>query len=345
MNQRNRMEKRRSMSLVSKSIIFVFMVACIFGVLSLVTNFISNNNVGRAPYTGNPNNPITVYGDTGADNTENNTTQRDIDLINAAENSNSPNTGGNSPTRNSPYLLESAISLRVSEITNTRYLELVNHKHGIGVKADSDLIVDAWPTVPVRTTDITLHISARAAVSKFFEAARNDNSIGTFFVSSGYRDIATQEQLYNSGMDRSLVLPPGHSEHHTGLGIDILAVGIGQFELGNSAEGLWLAENSWRFGLILRYPKNKENITGIAYEPWHFRYVGQPHAWYMWQNDMVLEEYIEFLRETGGYTTIFDGREYTILHQVPMNGMIYIPQNADFIVSSDNINGYIITSW
>jgi D-alanyl-D-alanine carboxypeptidase len=332
------------MSFVSKAIIFVIMVVCIFGVFSLVTNFIGNNNVGHAQYTESLNSPITVYGNTGTGNNENNTPQRDVFIIYPAENPNSQTTSGNSPTRNSAYLLESAISVHVSEITNTRYLELVNHEHGISVKPDSSLIVDAWPTVPVRARDVTIHTTALSAVEALFDEARNAN-VGTFFVSSGFRDIYLQEQLYNSGMDRSLVLPPGHSEHHTGLGIDILAVGVGQFDLGNSAEGRWLAENSWRFGLILRYPENRQSITGIAYEPWHFRYVGQLHAWYMWQNDMVLEEYIEYLRETGGFTANFDGREYTVLHQVPVNGMIYIPPNADFIVSSDNLGGYIITSW
>jgi D-alanyl-D-alanine carboxypeptidase len=199
--------------------------------------------------------------------------------------------------------------------------------------------------VPVSTRDVTLHISARTAVSELFDAARNDNSIGTFFVSSGYRDISTQDALYNGGMDRAFVLPPGHSEHHTGLGIDILAVEIGQFELANTPEGRWLADNSWKFGLILRYPENRPDITGIAFEPWHFRYVGQPHAWYMWEHDMVLEEYLEFLREKGGYTDTVNGREYTVLYQVPVDGILQIPQNYEFAVSSDNMGGYIITAW
>ena len=89
MNQRNRRKKRRSMSFVSKAIIFVIMVVCIFGVFSLVTNFIGNNNVGHAQYTGSLNSLITVYGNTGAGNTENNMPQRDVFIIYPAENPNS----------------------------------------------------------------------------------------------------------------------------------------------------------------------------------------------------------------------------------------------------------------
>ena len=233
----------------------------------------------------------------------------------------------------------------ISEIENTRYLELVNREFGLAVEPDRSLLVDAWPDLPVRARYITLHISARNAVGELFDAARADNSIGTFFVSSGYRDFNTQQQLYNSGMDRNFVLPPGHSEHHTGLAVDILAVDIGQFELAHTAEGRWLTDNAYRFGLILRYPENKQDITGIAYEPWHFRYVGQPHAWFMWQNALVLEEYLEFLRQTGGYTIAFDGREYTVLWQTPIDGTLTIPQNANFSISSDNTGGFVITSF
>jgi D-alanyl-D-alanine carboxypeptidase len=182
-------------------------------------------------------------------------------------------------------------------------------------------------------------------VSALFEAARSDSAIGTFFVSSGYRDIHTQYTLYNSAMDRAFVLPPGHSEHHTGLGVDILAVEIGQFELANTAEGRWLADNSWRFGLILRYPENRQDITGVAHEPWHFRFVGQPHAWYMWENDMVLEEYLEFLQTTGGYTANVNERKYTVRHLAPVAGMLELPQNSEFSISSNNKGGYIVTTW
>jgi hypothetical protein len=87
---------------------------------------------------------------------------------------------------------------------------------------------------------------------------------------------------------------PGNSEHQTGLAIDVSCKSI-NFGLTNSfastPEGLWLKDNCWRFGFILRYPKDKEHITGYAYEPWHIRYVGVPLAYYLYNNNLTLEEY------------------------------------------------------
>jgi D-alanyl-D-alanine carboxypeptidase len=319
MERKKKRNNKKPMPFMGKIIIFMLSVVSIYGARSFASDFIGNDNNGHAF----ANSIIAQRNDTA----------------------NNPSTPGiNNPT-NPPVITEHFTAIHISEITDTRYLELVNHEYGLSNEPDENLIDDAHPTVAVRTRDITLHISARTAVSGLFEAARNDSSIGTFFVSSGFRDIATQEQLYNSGMDRTLVLPPGHSEHHTGLGIDILALDIGQFELGNAPKGRWLVNNSWKFGLILRYPEDKQDVTGIAYEPWHFRYIGQPHAWYMWENDMVFEEYIEFLRNTGGYTAVYNGQKYTVLYQEPVNGMLHIPDNTEFTVSSDNTGGYIITAW
>lgn len=231
-----------------------------------------------------------------------------------------------------------------SWFTNTRYLELINHNHRFGAEPNRDLIVSAWPTVAVRATDVTLHSTALEAVSEMFGAAVEDGTT-TLFVSSGYRNYYEQAEVYHSGIDRDMVLPPGYSEHHSGLGIDILALGVPQLEMADAPEGRWLAENSWRFGIILRYPEGREDITGIAHEHWHFRYVGQPHAWFMHYNDMVLEEYIQFLRETGGFAAAFEGREYLVRYQIPTSGRLHIPANINSVVSGDNAGGYIITSW
>lgn len=95
---------------------------------------------------------------------------------------------------------------------------------------------------------------------------------------------------------------PGTSEHQTGLVVDVIDT-VYNLDLlegfKNTEAGKWLAENCTRFGFILRFEKEKEDITGIIYEPWHFRYVGRYHATRMAELDMCLEEYIEFLTEEG----------------------------------------------
>jgi D-alanyl-D-alanine carboxypeptidase len=96
------------------------------------------------------------------------------------------------------------------------------------------------------------------------------------------------------------VARPGTSEHQTGLTMDITAKSVGlelveSFE--NTAEGKWLASNAHNYGFILRYPKGKTNITGYAFEPWHYRYVGVDIATDIFNRGITLEEYMGDVRE------------------------------------------------
>ena len=227
------------------------------------------------------------------------------------------------------------------EIADTRFLELINGEFAYRGAARS--IVCAWPTVPVSAADVSLHEAALDSVAKLFAAAR-DAQAGTFYISSGYRDRAEQKQIYDASQDRSFAQPPGHSEHESGLAADIMAVGVSASVLGASPEGRWLAENAWKFGLILRYPDGKQNITGISYEPWHFRYIGEPHAAYCNENDLCLEEYISFLREAGEIEIGSGGETYLVIYERAADGAIRTPETMEHEVSGDNAGGYIITA-
>ncbi len=123
---------------------------------------------------------------------------------------------------------------------------------------------------------------------------------------SGYRSIARQKEILEFYLQPSqrgdnaynLVAPPGASEHHTGLAIDIALLKNGKYTddiTGEEPELKWLFKNCYRFGFILRYPKGKEDITGYSYEPWHFRYVGLDAAKIISENNITLEEYHELL--------------------------------------------------
>lgn len=118
------------------------------------------------------------------------------------------------------------------------------------------------------------------------------------YVTSGYRGYADQTEVYNSwvasvGEDAALnyAALPGYSEHQTGRALDIFVIGETTNTFAQHPAAKWLAENAWRYGFILRYPEAYENLTGYAYEAWHFRYVGQPAAAEISQNDLTLEEY------------------------------------------------------
>ena len=105
-------------------------------------------------------------------------------------------------------------------------------------------------------------------------------------ISTAYRSYNRQQQLYDAG---ATAAAPGTSEHNSGLGVDILTVN-GEFE-GSAAEA-WLLEHAEEYGFILRYPKDKEAVTGFAYEPWHFRYVGKEQAKLINDSGLCLEEYL-----------------------------------------------------
>ena len=145
------------------------------------------------------------------------------------------------------------------------------------------------------------------ALLQMLSAARAEG-LTNWQISAGYRSIAYQQKVMNNkiyeyrqqGMSgteaqkaaQRYVAMPGCSEHHTGLAFDITVIGK---SFANTAQCKWLHEHCWAYGFILRYPEDKEGITGIAAEAWHFRYVGQPHAQIMKENNWCLEEYIQTL--------------------------------------------------
>lgn len=140
---------------------------------------------------------------------------------------------------------------------------------------------------------------AARALENMFHGASNAglNLIGV----SGYRSYDRQKTIYEQNIavkgedyTRMYSAMPGQSEHQTGLAIDISTPSVFSSlttEFENTPEGQWLRDNAGNYGFILRYPPGKEHITGYAYEPWHFRYVGIPLATYLEKEGITLEEY------------------------------------------------------
>jgi len=230
------------------------------------------------------------------------------------------------------------------------YLKLVNRQHRLAVLPERSDMQDV-SSVPVAHEDIALHASAYFALAQLFDSAQIAGA-GPFHVISGFRDYTHQSSLYDQGQGSDFLLPAGHSEHHTGLAIDIVPTQQmqGGYSLSEQLDGTseceqWLVDNSWRYGLILRYPEGKSDITGIAFEPWHFRYVGNPHAYYMWSKDLTLEEYLHKLQEQEGISIEFNNRRYRIVHDAAIDGILHLPSNSEFTLSSDNRDGYVITVW
>ena len=120
--------------------------------------------------------------------------------------------------------------------------------------------------------------------------AAGDAGYSDYFVRSAYRNRSDQEASYKKLGDGS-ANRPGCSEHETGLAVDLGSKSIID-EAGETPLD-WISQNCHKYGYILRYEDNKKEITGIKYEPWHFRYVGKDIAEYMYEHDLCLEEYFE----------------------------------------------------
>ena len=125
-------------------------------------------------------------------------------------------------------------------------------------------------------------------------------------IMSGYRDYFYQEKIYNKLLNEKglaytfrSIAKPGCSEHQTGLAIDICIYKDNKCYIEHELEDLeeikWLIDNSYKYGFILRYPRNMEDKTGYNYEPWHFRYVGEL-AKFLYENNMLLEEYYDTIK-------------------------------------------------
>jgi len=135
-------------------------------------------------------------------------------------------------------------------------------------------------------------------LTQLFTAAEKDGH--SLMIGSAYRSAVTQDSLFNTYVAQSgyeeadkYSAHPGHSEHQTGLAVDISTTSqqcyLSECFIG-TADGQWLANNAFNYGFTLRYPKGKEAITGYNFEPWHYRYVGVPLATALHQSGLTLDE-------------------------------------------------------
>ncbi len=208
----------------------------------------------------------------------------------------------------------------------------------------------------VRDAELMVRQITADKLTEMFDAFYLETFDDNIVVSSGYRSRERQQELYdddlaaNGTTTSTLVAKPGHSEHQTGFCVDLGLIS------GESYDGTgiyeWIDEHCYEFGFVLRYPENKTAITEIQYEPWHYRYVGEPHAYYMTQNGLCLEEYHVLLKDytyEGEHLMIesYDGKTYE-LYYVPMDAnydttMVPVPSSGTYTVQGNNSDGFIVT--
>ena len=171
---------------------------------------------------------------------------------------------------------------------------IVNKKYGL-----------PYDYIPTDLVEIDKEYSIKGLAKKdackaFIKMAKEASKLNLFIINeSAYRSYNRQKELFdieynNKGTDalKSIAIP-GYSEHQTGLAFDICTKTHNMYEIENTEEFIWLCKHAHEYGFILRYPKDKEDITGYIYEPWHFRYLGINLAKKVYESNLTYDEYYE----------------------------------------------------
>lgn len=211
----------------------------------------------------------------------------------------------------------SAFETYMNPADRDAYLLLVNADHPLTADdAPTDLV--AVTNSRSDRTEYMREVPEKALQALFLEAAAegmtyvNPATGQKLSVMSGYRSYERQKSLFATYVSKEMnqrglsraqaeayVLTyscrEGTSEHQTGLCVDMHNLSSADQSFQNQEAAKWLAENAWKFGFILRFPEDKTDVTGISFEPWHFRFVGRYHAYQIYQNGLCLEEYVASL--------------------------------------------------
>lgn len=147
-------------------------------------------------------------------------------------------------------------------------LLLINPDHPLPADA-------AIPLSPYKDSGLSFYTGLNQPLSRLIQTVREETG-DTLYVASGLRSAEEQAAEYRA--DPALAMPPGASEHQSGLALDVYVEGYAGYGFLKSAAGRYVNKECWREGFVIRYPDGGEDETGAPFEPWHLRYVGSPHA-------------------------------------------------------------------
>lgn len=286
--ERIKRAKRKNMTILIESALIIVLTIALIWVSVCYVNLKNNTTLPD----GAPSGGVDASSSNASTNTSNNTSS----------------IGGSSTSSGS-----SDEQLQMMAEVDKWYLKLVNPDISLSNDFISNVDRVAIKDKYTSGSESSKYIDKR--VKEHFEnmcKAAADDGV-TLISVSAYRSYNYQKNLYNRRVERcmredglneeaakkkaaTIVAVPGTSEHHLGLAVDINSV---ETSFENTRAFRWLQEHAEEYGFILRFPKDKQNITKIIYEPWHYRYVGVEHAKAINNLDMCLEEYIEYLKSGG----------------------------------------------
>lgn len=213
----------------------------------------------------------------------------------------------------------------------------------------------------IKDREVLLNLSVMENLNDMMDEFHKVSGNNSVMVVSGYRSKEDQERVrkdkikeYGEEQGSLIAGIEGHSEHHTGYALDFtIYTDAGKsLSYDGTGEYEWIENNCHKYGFILRYPEGKTEITGVQYEPWHFRYVGLPHANYIAEKGLTLEEYILILEKHIGPENSLNvtdalGQAYEIYY-LPIydeNSKLIVPAELDkeYTLSGDNRSGIIVT--
>lgn len=246
--------------------------------------------------------------------------------------------------------LERTLALTAEDV-HKGSLILVNADHVYTFAADDVSLETVYEgrnsCYGVSDMEVSLDADVIDHFNQLMQAYYNIYDNSDIMIVSGYRTREEQAAYYES---KKTMLPGGYSDYHTARSFDLVIYPNGTTSNYYAATGdyAWIAEHAAEYGFVLRYPDGKADKTGISPRAYTFRYVGVPHALYMYENGLCLEEYLE---EIQGYsadkplTIDTDGGEWKVFYmQANTSGstQIAVPQDATYTVSGDNVGGFIV---
>ncbi len=231
-------------------------------------------------------------------------------------------------------------------------LILVNADYPVGEDCRADALI------PITSAEAAVALCNPAAALLQLVMARL-RCAGRVTAVSGFRSWREQARIYRGSLDENgaaftgqYVALPGHSEHQTGYAIDMARAGpdinplTPDFPYSGICQQFRTAAS--RYGFIERYPEGKESVTRIGHEPWHFRYVGAPHAAVIRRLGLTLEEYIDLLRDypfPARPLRCYDGGAACEIGFVPVGETIDIDSDTPVQISGNNVDGFVVTRW
>ena len=274
-----------------------------------------------------------------------------------------PSQSGGDPAQPAAATTASGIPCTLTDLGEdaiyTGGLVLVNNwtffRFPAGQEADLLCVLDnKTSSYFVKDSTVNLLPEALDALNQMMDDFMAQGGSKSVNVVAGHRTEAFQQHLFDQSAERNglehaekYVAKPGGSEHHTGLVVDfsIIHSDGSSEEYDGSGEYAWINENCQNYGYIVRYEAGKEDLTGIWDEPWHFRYIGVPHATEAAAKGLCLEEYTDYLKQFP-----FDGEHLTIqcsagTYEVwyAQGSQIYLPDSGEYTVSGNNVDGVVVT--